>query len=41
MQSLLRPFPTPLTGKQWFYLLFLQGVGAGVSHVLHFQNRMV
>ncbi|KIR32803.1 hypothetical protein I352_04738 [Cryptococcus deuterogattii MMRL2647] len=30
MQSLLRPFPTPLTGKQWFYLLFLQGVGAGI-----------
>ncbi|OWZ74136.1 hypothetical protein AYX14_00357 [Cryptococcus neoformans] len=30
MESLLRPFPTPLTGKQWFYLLFLQGVAAGI-----------
>jgi hypothetical protein len=24
-----RPFPLPLTGRQWFYLTFLQGVGAG------------
>jgi hypothetical protein len=31
MKSLFRPFPLPLTGKQWFYLGFLQGFGAGVS----------
>ncbi|WVN86704.1 uncharacterized protein L203_101876 [Cryptococcus depauperatus CBS 7841] len=30
MKSLFRPFPLPLTGRQWFYLLFLQGLGAGV-----------
>lgn len=29
MKSLFRPFPMPLTGKQWFYLGILQGVGAG------------
>ncbi|ORY28252.1 hypothetical protein BCR39DRAFT_559542 [Naematelia encephala] len=29
MKSLFRPFPLPLTGKQWFYLCFLQGVSAG------------
>ncbi|WVR05314.1 hypothetical protein IAU60_002328 [Kwoniella sp. DSM 27419] len=30
MKSLFRPFPTPLTHRQWFYLLVLQGVGAGI-----------
>lgn len=29
MKSLFRPFPLPLTPRQWFYLIFLQGVGAG------------
>lgn len=29
MSSVFRPFPLPLTGRQWFYLTFLQGVGAG------------
>jgi hypothetical protein len=29
MKSVFRPFPLPLTGRQWFYLTFLQGVGAG------------
>jgi len=24
-QSIFRPFPLPQTGRQWFYLLFLQG----------------
>jgi hypothetical protein len=28
-KSIFRPFPVPLTGRQWFYLTFLQGVGAG------------
>lgn len=28
-RSICRPFPLPLTGRQWFYLTFLQGVGAG------------
>jgi hypothetical protein len=28
-KSVFRPFPLPLTGRQWFYLTFLQGVGAG------------
>jgi len=28
-KSIFRPFPLPLTGRQWFYLTFLQGVGAG------------
>ncbi|KAL1411071.1 hypothetical protein Q8F55_002018 [Vanrija albida] len=28
--SLFRPFPVPQTRKQWFYLLFLQGFGAGI-----------
>jgi hypothetical protein len=28
-KSLFRPFPIPLSGRQWFYLTFLQGVGAG------------
>jgi hypothetical protein len=28
-KSLFRPFPLPLSGRQWFYLTFLQGVGAG------------
>jgi hypothetical protein len=27
--TLFRPFPLPLTNKQWFYILFLQGIGAG------------
>jgi hypothetical protein len=31
MKSLFRPFPLPLTGRQWFYIGVLQGVGAGVS----------
>ena len=31
MFEILLPFPLPLTGRQWFYILFLQGVGAGVS----------
>ncbi|WVQ69926.1 uncharacterized protein L199_008149 [Kwoniella botswanensis] len=30
MKSLFRPFPLPLTNRQWFYLLVLQGVGAGI-----------
>ncbi|WVF72033.1 hypothetical protein IAT40_006845 [Kwoniella sp. CBS 6097] len=30
MKSLFRPFPTPLSNRQWFYLLVLQGVGAGI-----------
>ncbi|TYJ55406.1 hypothetical protein B9479_003909 [Cryptococcus floricola] len=30
MRSLFRPFPGPLTSRQWFYLSFLQGVGAGI-----------
>ncbi|WWC60969.1 uncharacterized protein I303_103546 [Kwoniella dejecticola CBS 10117] len=30
MKSLFAPFPTPLTGRQWFYLSVLQGVGAGI-----------
>lgn len=28
-KSVFRPFPLPLSGRQWFYLTFLQGVGAG------------
>ena len=31
MKSLFRPFPLPQTPRQWFYLTFLQGFGAGVS----------
>ncbi|WWC89867.1 uncharacterized protein L201_004795 [Kwoniella dendrophila CBS 6074] len=30
MKSLFTPFPTPLSNRQWFYLLVLQGVGAGI-----------
>lgn len=30
MKSLFRPFPLPLTNKQWFYILVLQGLGAGI-----------
>ncbi|OCF55795.1 hypothetical protein L486_06547 [Kwoniella mangroviensis CBS 10435] len=30
MKSLFRPFPLPLSNRQWFYLLVLQGVGAGI-----------
>ncbi|WVQ71708.1 hypothetical protein IAR50_001249 [Cryptococcus sp. DSM 104548] len=30
MDSIFRPFPGPLTSRQWFYLSFLQGVGAGI-----------
>ncbi|RXK41083.1 hypothetical protein M231_01714 [Tremella mesenterica] len=30
MNSIFRPFPLPQTGRQWFYLTVLQGVGAGL-----------
>ncbi|KAL7418202.1 hypothetical protein BDY24DRAFT_411300 [Mrakia frigida] len=30
MSSIFFPFPLPLTGRQWFYVLFLQGIGAGL-----------
>ncbi|WWC69336.1 uncharacterized protein I206_103274 [Kwoniella pini CBS 10737] len=30
MKTLLTPFPTPLSNRQWFYLSVLQGVGAGI-----------
>ena len=34
MKSLFRPFPVPLTRRQWFYLGVLQGIFAGVSGLL-------
>ncbi|ORX33414.1 hypothetical protein BD324DRAFT_639705 [Kockovaella imperatae] len=30
MKSLFRPFPVPLTRRQWFYIVVLQGIGAGL-----------
>ncbi|WWD16069.1 hypothetical protein CI109_100494 [Kwoniella shandongensis] len=30
MKSLFRPFPVPLTGRQWFYIIFTQGFVAGL-----------
>ncbi|KAK8869667.1 hypothetical protein IAR55_000235 [Kwoniella newhampshirensis] len=30
MKSLFRPFPVPLTNRQWFYLIFTQGFVAGL-----------